>query len=173
MNARTYRTFFLVLSLIITMFVQSYVALSQTRPTLPAELLGAWHNGNVSMLQEKNLTTGQINASNGSTFTYKFLPNGRFEFIGYMKSTMYGCTTGLFNHKTGKVEVDGSTITFVPDKNYWKNTYSCAPNSNKERNYTLENETKEWEMREDEQGRKLFCLLGGEKDACYREVEKD
>lgn len=173
MNSKSYRTLFLALSLVSTIFVQACVSIGQTRSNLPAELVGEWHNGNVSMMQEKNLTTGQTTASNGSTYTYKFLPNGRFEFIGYIKSTMYGCTTDLFNHKTGKVTVDGTTITFAPDKNYWKNTYSCSPKSNKERDYTLEKEVKEWTMKEDEQGRKLFCIVGGEKDACYREVNKN
>jgi hypothetical protein len=173
MNTKSYRSLFLALTLVSAVFVQACVSIGQTRSSVPAELLGEWHNGNVSMLSEKDLTTGRITSSNGSTFTYKFLPGGRFEYIGYMKSTMYGCTTDLFNHQTGRVAVNGSTITFTPDKNYWKNTYSCAPKSNKERNYKLDKEVKEFEMREDEQGRKLFCLLGGEKDACYREVEKN
>jgi len=71
------------------------------------------------MKQEKNTTTGQTTASNSSTFTYKFSANGSFEFIGYMKSTMDGCTTGLFNDKRGKVEIDGDQIMLVPSKNFW------------------------------------------------------
>lgn len=86
---------------------------------VPAEIVGEWPNGNVSMKQEKNTTTGQTTASNSSTFTYKFSANGSFEFIGYMKSTMDGCTTGLFNDKRGKVEIDGDQITLVPSKNFW------------------------------------------------------
>ena len=172
MQSQMRKVLLLVLSLVLTIAVESASVSAQTAQSkIPAELAGEWHNGNVSMLGEKNLQTGTISAANGSTFTYKFSANARFEFIGLMQSTMYGCTTSLFNHKTGKVEIDGSTITFIPDKNYWKNTYSCSPKSNKERNYTLEKETKEFELREDEQGRRLFCLLDGEKDACYREKE--
>ena len=108
---------------------------------VPSELLGTWQTGNVSMLQEKNLTTGQVSSSNGSLMAYRFYADGRFEYIGYMKSTMYGCTTDLFNDKRGKVAVDGDQITFTPSKNYWNNTYSCSPKSNKERNYVLDQET--------------------------------
>ena len=138
---------------------------------VPAELVGEWHNGNVSMMQEKNTTTGQTTASNGSTFTYKFSANGSFEFIGYMKSTMYGCTTGLFNDKRGKVEIDGDQITLVPTKNFWRNTYSCAPNSSKERNYTLERETFTWRTTEDEYGKTLVCLANEKGESCYRREE--
>ena len=89
---------------------------------VPAELVGKWHNGKVSMMQERNTVTGSTTPSNGSTFTYKFSADGRFEFVGLMQSTMYGCTTGLFNQKAGKVEVEGSQITFIPSKNFWRNT---------------------------------------------------
>lgn len=139
---------------------------------VPAELTGEWRNGNVSMMQEKKLSTGQTASSNGSTFTYRFYANGNFEFIGYMKSTMYGCTTDLFNDKRGKVEIDGDQITFIPTKNYWKNTYSCSPKSNKERNYTLERETYTWRITTDDYGRELICLANAKGESCYRKEEK-
>lgn len=139
---------------------------------VPAELIGEWHNGNVSMMQDKNLTTGQTTASNGSTFTYKFSASGNFEYIGYMKSTMYGCTTDLFNDKRGKVVVDGDQITFVPSKNYWKNTYSCSPKSNKERNYTLEREIYTWRTKTDEYEKEYICLANEKGEVCYRKEEK-
>lgn len=137
-----------------------------------SEIVGEWHNGNVSMMQDKNLTTGQTTASNGSTFTYKFSANGTFEYIGYMKSTMYGCTTDLFNDKRGKFEIKGDQITFIPSKNYWKNTYSCSPNSNKERNYTLERETYTFSTKTDEYGKDLICLTNSNGESCFRREEK-
>ena len=32
---------------------------------------------------------------------YRFLPGGRFEYNGYLETTMYNCTTTLFNPVTG------------------------------------------------------------------------
>jgi hypothetical protein len=151
------------------LFIGAGQALGQT---VPAALVGEWTNGTVSMLQEKNLTTGQVTASNGSYFSYKFYADGRFEFIGYMKSTMYGCTTGLFNDKRGRVEIDGDQITFTPSKNYWKNTYSCSPSSNKERNHTLEKETYTWRTKEDDYGKTLICLANAKGESCYRREDK-
>ena len=138
---------------------------------VPTEIVGEWHNGNVSMMQEKNLTTGQTTAANGSIFTYKFSADGSFEFIGYIKSTMYGCTTDLFNDKRGKIEVDGNRITLVPSKNYWKNTYSCSPKSNKERDYTLERETFTLRAATDQSGREFICLANAKGETCYRKEE--
>lgn len=137
-----------------------------------SSIVGEWHNGSVSMLQDKNLVTGRTTASNGSTFTYKFFADGRFEYIGYIKSTMYGCTTDLFNDKRGKYEISGSSITFVPSKNYWKNTYSCAPSSNKERDYVLERETYEFRTKIDEYGKTLICLANAKGENCFRREEK-
>ena len=135
-------------------------------------IVGEWHNGSVSMMQDKNLVTGQTTASNGSTMTYKFFADGRFEYIGYIKSTMYGCTTDLFNDKRGKYEISGSSITFIPSKNYWKNTYSCSPSSNKERDYVLDRETYEFRTKTDEYGKTLICLANAKGESCYRREDK-
>ncbi len=138
---------------------------------IPAELVGEWHNGNVSMMQEKNLTTGRTTASNGSTFTYKFSADGNFQFVGYIKSTMYGCTTDLFNDKRGKVEIDGDQITLIPSKNFWKNTYSCSPKSNKEKDHTLERETYTFRTKTDDYGKQLICLTNAKGESCYRKEQ--
>lgn len=133
-----------------------------------SDLVGTWQNGTVSMMGEKNTYTGQITSSNGSVMSYKFYGDGRFEYIGYMKSTMYGCTTDLFNDKRGTVEISGNQITFIPTKNYWKNTYSCSPASNKERNYVLDRETYTFRMKTDEYGKQLVCLANAKGESCYR-----
>lgn len=138
---------------------------------VPTEIVGEWSNGNVSMLQEKNLTTGQTTAANGATFSYRFSADGSFEFIGYIKSTMYGCTTDLFNDKRDTLETDGDRITLVPPKNYRKNTYSCSPKSNKERDYALEREAFRLRAATDQNGRKFICLANANGETCYLKEE--
>lgn len=136
-----------------------------------SQLVGKWYNGNVSMLQEKNTYTGQVTSSNGSLFNYTFYADGRFEFIGYMKSTMYGCTTDLFNDKRGTVEISGNQITLVPTKNYWKNTYSCSPSSNKERDYVLERETYTFRTETNKYGKEQICLVNDKGERCFERKE--
>ncbi|MEZ5424717.1 MAG: hypothetical protein R2747_00505 [Pyrinomonadaceae bacterium] len=138
---------------------------------LPDEMVGRWQNGNVSMLQEKNTTTGQVTAGNGSTFSYRFFGDGRFEFVGYMKSTMSGCTTELFNDKRGRVEIDGSRLTLVPSKNLWRNTYGCSPDSNKEKDQPLDPETFAWRTMKNEYGQQMICLANDNGETCYRKEE--
>jgi hypothetical protein len=145
---------------------------NSSRSSNSSSIVGEWHNGRVSMMQDKNLITGQMTASNGSTFTYKFFADGRFEYVGYIKSTMYGCTTDLFNDKRGRYEISGSQITFVPSKNYWKNTYSCSPSSNKERDYVLERETYEFRTKTDEYGKTSICLANAKGESCYQREER-
>jgi hypothetical protein len=123
------------------------------------------------MLQERNTVTGAVTPSNGSTFKYVFYPDGRFESIGLIQSTMYGCTTSLFNDKRGRYQISGSQITFIPSKNYWKNTYSCSPSSNKERDYTLERETMSYRTKTDEYGKTLVCLANAKGESCYRRAK--
>lgn len=131
-------------------------------------IVGTWTNGSTSMLGERNTTTGAVTSRNGSTYKYVFNADGSFEFIGYLESTMYGCTTSLFNDKRGSFQISGNQITFTPSKNYWKNTYSCAPNSNKEKNHTLEQETYTFRTKQDEYGKTLICLANDKGESCYR-----
>jgi hypothetical protein len=131
-------------------------------------IVGTWTNGSTSMLGERNTTTGVVTSRNGSTYKYVFNANGSFEFIGYLESTMYGCTTALFNDKRGNYTISGDRITFTPSKNYWKNTYSCSPNSNKEKNHTLEEETYTFRTKQDEYGKTLICLANDKGESCYR-----
>jgi hypothetical protein len=141
------------------------------KPAAPSGIIGTWTNGNVSTLQEKNLTTGAIASRGGSTFKYVFTADGRFEFVGLMQSTVYGCTTSLFNDKRGKYEINGSNITFIPSKNFWRNTYSCSPASNKERDYVLDRETYQFRTKTDEYGKTLVCLANAKGESCYRREE--
>ncbi len=111
--------------------VQTYSAFGQA-----SEVTGYWKNGSVGSIQYQNRVTGATKSGRGSLFTYKFLPNGNYEFIGYMEVTMYNCTTTLFNQITGKYSVNGSTINLNPSRDFWKNTNSCAASGNKQQTKT-------------------------------------
>jgi hypothetical protein len=132
------------------------------------DIIGIWRNGGMSMIGERNTVTGSTTPSNGSTFKYVFTADGRFEFIGMMQSTMYGCTTSLFNDKRGRYEINGTKLTLVPSKNFWRQQNSCAPNSTKERDYTLERETLEFRTKTDEYGKLFICLANAKGETCYR-----
>lgn len=135
--------------------------------TESADIIGTWTNGRVSTIGEKNVYTGVVTNRGGTGFKYAFTADGRFEFTGYMESTMYGCTTIVFNDKRGSYKINGDTITLQPTKNYWKNEYSCSPKSNKEQNYTLKPETYTFRVRRNDYGKEEICLNNGKDDACY------
>ena len=58
--------------------VQAYSAFA-----LSNEIVGSWKNGSDGMSQYQNRTTGATKPGRGSIFTYKFNPNGAYEFVGY------------------------------------------------------------------------------------------
>lgn len=143
--------------------VQAYSALGQS-----SEVSGYWKNGSVGSIQYQNRVTGATKSGRGSLFTYRFLPNGNYEFIGYMEVTMYNCTTTLFNQITGKYAVDGSTINLNPSRDFWKNTNSCAASGNKQLTQTPKRKSLEFQIKDDEYGRQLLCVYEGEVETCYR-----
>ena len=73
----------------------------------PSALVGKWFEGSASILQEQNQITGAITSRYGSSIGYTFEPNGTFRYAGLIKSTMYGCTTTLWNDRRGSYSVSG------------------------------------------------------------------
>src|SRR5215203_1421084 len=66
------------------------------------------------MINEVNTVTGQTKNNRGKTFSYNFAADGTYTFVGYMESTMFGCTTALFNQINGRYMVDGSNHLSEP-----------------------------------------------------------
>lgn len=147
----------IILGLLITVS-----AFAQTKSRVASELVGKWFSGSASVLNEQNMTTGQISSRYGSSIGYTFEADGTFRYAGLIKSTIYGCTTTLWNDRRGKFSVEGDVITFTPTKDYWFNSNSCS-SSAKEENKPLK--------------AIKYNYLIGEKEGktwlCMREVDKD
>ena len=104
--------------------------------TAQNSVVGYWQTGGVGTINEVNTVTGQTKNRRGQMFSYNFAADGTYTFVGYMESTMFGCTTGLFNETTGRYMVDGTTIFLNPSRDLWRSMYSCFPNSNRSQTKT-------------------------------------
>jgi hypothetical protein len=131
-------------------------------------VVGNWKTGGLGMINEVNTTTGQTKNNRGTTFSYKFAADGTYTFVGYMESTMFGCTTALFNEINGRYTVDGSTINLSPSRDFWRNTYSCFPNQNKSQTKTPTEKSLEFGFKTDEYGKDFICLNDAGVETCYR-----
>ncbi len=129
---------------------------------------GYWKNGSVGSVQYKDRVTGSTKPGRGSLFTYRFNSNGTYEFNGYMETTMYNCTTTLFNQITGRYTVTGNQIELAPTKDLWKNTNSCAASGNRQQTKTPTRKSFEFRISEDEYGKEQLCLSDGQGETCYR-----
>ena len=129
----------------------------QAKADVPANLVGNWFEGSVSILQEKNMSNGSIASKYGSSIGYVINSDGTFRYAGLIKSTMYGCTTSLWNDRRGVISVEGDRITFTPDKDYWFNGNSCYPSANKEQNKALQAKTFNYEVGTKE-GKEWLCM---------------
>ncbi|MGH9903271.1 MAG: hypothetical protein ACRD68_15805 [Pyrinomonadaceae bacterium] len=162
----------LSLSFLFTACVGNVIGGSAQSGRVPAEMVGSWRTGRVSMLQYRDRVTGSTTPGNGSTFSYRFYPDGRFEFVGYMQSTMYNCTTSLFNHKTGSVRFEGTEFTLVPRTNNWKKENSCAPRSNSEKAGEMKNDTYSWRVKTEDGVESLCLTQAGGEERCFRKEEE-
>lgn len=159
MKKQLFRSLLLVLAIfaqVLSVFAQS------------SELVGSWKNASVGMIQYQNSTTGATKPGRGSVFSYKFLANGSYEFIGYMETTMYNCTTTLFNEVKGKYAVDGTTVTLNPARDFWKSTNSCYASGNKQQLKTPQESVYEIEFRKDDYGNRLLCLTNDKGESCFK-----
>lgn len=133
-------------------------------------VVGEWKNGSVGSVQYKDRVSGSTTPGRGSVFTYRFLPNGNYEFTGYMQSTMYNCTTTLFNQITGRYSVVGSEIQLSPARDLWKSTNSCAASGNRQQTKVPVKKSLEFEIRTDEYGAELLCLSENGSETCFRKA---
>ena len=145
-----------ITAIILTFLITGSIA-AQTRASVPDNLVGNWFEGSTSILQEKNMSTGAVASKYGSSIGYVINADGTFRYAALIKSTMYGCTTSLWNDRRGKISIEGDVITFTPDKDYWLNTNSCYPSSNKEQNKALQAKTFNFEVGTKE-GKQWLCM---------------
>ena len=133
-----------------------------------ASVLGAWRSSELGMISYQNSVTGASRPGRGTTMQYKFLPGGRFEYNGYMETTMYNCTTTLFNPVAGTYRVEGDRLTIFPKTSKWQQTNSCASSMNKTQPGKLDPETYTFRF-SSEQGVRRLCLTSSKgNEVCYR-----
>ena len=156
---KTLLGFVLVLGIIVSQAVTA---------TAQDSVVGYWKTGGLGMINEVNTVTGQTKNNRGQMFSYKFASDGTYTFVGYMESTMFGCTTSLFNEINGRYTVDGSTIFLSPSRDFWKNMYSCFPNSNRAQTKIPTKKSLEFGFKKDQYGKDFICLNDAGVETCYR-----
>lgn len=163
-----------ILSAVFRPLILGFIAIFPLGPVFgqTASIVGEWKNGSVGMIEYQNRVTGATKPGRGSVFSYKFLPNGNYEFVGYMETTMYNCTTTLFNQITGKFKVNGSILELNPARDFWKSTNSCAASGNKQQTKVPVKKLLEFETRTDEYGATLLCLTEGDTETCFRKEKQ-
>ena len=109
-----------VLSMMLAVAIFAGAAFSQ-------DIAGSWKGGSVGSIGYQNQVTGSVRSGRSHVFNYKFLPNGSYEFVGYMELNNYGCSSTLYNQITGKYTVQGSTIFLNPSRDFWRSGNSALP----------------------------------------------
>ena len=134
----------------------------------PGELFGSWRTSQISMLVYQNQVTGSTTPGSGTSMQYRFHPDGRFEYAGYLQSTVYNCTTTLFNPMAGAYRVEGARLVLTPESNVWRMTNNCAKSQNKESAGKMGELAYDISFKQDG-GRLFLCLAGADgKGGCYQ-----
>jgi hypothetical protein len=132
------------------------------------DLLGSWRSTEMGMISYQNTITGASRPGRGTTMQYRFLPGGRFEYNGYLETTMYNCTTTLFNPVTGTYRVEGGRLHLTPKTSKWQQRNNCAASMNKEQPGKLDPETYTIRFAEEQGGRRLCLTSSKGNEVCYR-----
>lgn len=133
-----------------------------------SSLAGSWRTSELGMISYQNTITGASRPGRGLTMQYKFLPGGRFEYNGYMETTMYNCTTTLFNPVAGTYTVEGNRLNIFPKTSKWQQTNNCASSMNKTQPGKLDPESYTFRFAS-EQGARRLCLTSAKgNEVCYR-----
>jgi hypothetical protein len=133
-----------------------------------AALVGSWRSSEIGMISYQNSVTGASRPGRGTTMQYRFLPGGRFEYNGYLETTMYNCTTTLFNPVAGTYRVEGDRLTIMPKTSKWQQTNNCASSMNKTQPGKLDPETYTFRFSNEQGGRRLCLTSSKGNEVCYR-----
>jgi hypothetical protein len=133
-----------------------------------AALVGSWRSSEIGMIGYQNSVTGASRPGRGTTMQYRFLPGGRFEYNGYLETTMYNCTTTLFNPVAGTYRVEGDRLTIMPKTSKWQQTNNCASSMNKTQPGKLDPETYTFRFSNEQGGRRLCLTSSKGNEVCYR-----
>lgn len=128
-----------------------------------SSLVGKWvwtRTGNSAIS-----TNGTYIGSNGSRFTYQFLPNGTVEFTGIMNVMNGSCNQQIFQSRKGKASLSGSTMTINWSPATFTRDFSCDRANNYTKTLPAENETYQVKFKTD-LGQKQLCLIGKD-ETCF------
>ncbi|HEY8563711.1 MAG TPA: hypothetical protein VIL74_25255 [Pyrinomonadaceae bacterium] len=135
-----------------------------------ADLAGLWSNGSVSGERYRSLITGELSEPSGSIIEYEISPNGQVKYASYYSNTMYGCTTKLFVYKSGRLSVDGATLSF--DYAPGRRTQMVCTAKEREATIPAERKTVAFRLERDQYGLKLCTKDDDGADFCLRKVEE-
>ena len=132
-----------------------------------AALAGKWVSG--SSGSSTYTTGGSLLGSNGSRFTYQFLPNGSVEYTGIMNVMSGGCTMQVFKSSKGSASLAGDTLTINWSPANFSRADSCSPSQDYKKVLPAETQTFKVKFKE-AYGQKELCLT--EKgETCFRPVK--
>lgn len=146
----------------------SHAAAEGAQADATGELLGSWRSSEIGMIGYQNSITGASKPGRGTTMQYRFLPGGRYEYNGYLETTLYNCTTTLFNPVKGTYRVDGGRLILTPETSRWEQRNNCAASMNKERPGELTPSAYAWRVSDEGGARRLCLSASGGGEVCYR-----
>ena len=110
-------------------------------------------------------TGGAYLGSNGSRFTYKFLPNGLVEYTGIMNVMTGGCRMQIFKSAKGRASLNGATLTIKWSPASFSRDDSCDRAGNYKKTLPAETENFQIQFKTD-YGQRQLCMTGKD-ETCY------
>lgn len=106
--------------------------------------------------------------SNGSRFTYQFLPDGAVEFTGIMNVMQGGCSQQIFQSRKGQASLSGSNLTIRWQPEKFTRDFSCDTANNYTKTIPAKTEKLQINFKND-LGQRQLCFLGAE---CFSPTNK-
>lgn len=130
-----------------------------------AELVGRWQVSHMNSVTTQNVYSGAIGDANGMIAEFDIKPNGRVIYSFYLSQVNYGCTTRIKTSKTGRVSVNGATVTFDYDTGTTTSQDSCNAKYNYTKNLGRTSDVYEFGFKS-ENGKQHFCFADAKLKDC-------
>jgi hypothetical protein len=130
-----------------------------------ADIVGRWQVSHMNSVTTQNVYSGAIGDANGMVAEFDIKPNGRVIYSFYMSQVNYGCTTKIKPSKTGRVSVNGSTVTFVYDSGTTTSQDSCNAKYNYTKSLGRTTDVYEFALKS-ANGKRQFCFANSKLKDC-------
>ncbi len=135
----------------------------------PKELIGDWKMSRGTGSSYRDARTGSYTPPDINSFVYRIEPNGAFQHLAMLSSSLGNCTMQILGYEIGALTVEGTKLTFEDQGATITSKDTCRREWNYQKAGRLSKQSYVWRVEHDNMGTALILRWpDGKEDRYYK-----